>query len=106
MPKFIYKVKLTSAGMRGTLGEGGVARRNATKKLVESLGGNMEAFYYAFGETDAFVTVDLPDANTAAAVAIAVGQAGIGNIDTVVLIEPEDMDAIAAKTIDYRPPQG
>ena len=106
MPKFLYKVNLSAEGMRGTLKEGGVARRNAVAELAESLGGSLEAFYYAFGETDAYVIVDVPDAETAAATAIAVSLSGTGSIETVVLIDPEQVDAIAAKTINYRPPGG
>lgn len=104
MPKYLYKTKLTDEGMRGTLEEGGVARRDTVKKMAESLGGRLETFYYAFGETDAYVIVDLPDAATAAAAAITVGLSGSGSIETVALIEPEDIETIAGMTIDYRPP--
>ena len=106
MPKFLYKVNLSAEGMRGTLEEGGVARRNAIAELARSLGGSLEAFYYAFGETDAYVIIDVPDAETAAATAITVSLSGVGSIETVVLIDPEQIDAIAAKSIDYRPPGG
>jgi uncharacterized protein with GYD domain len=42
------------------------------RRATESVGGTLEAFYFAFGEDDAYVIADLPDNETAAAVALAV----------------------------------
>jgi len=67
-------------------------------------GGKLEAFYYAFGDIDAYVVVDVPDAISAAAVALAVNQGGGASVKTVVLISPEDMDKAGKKAVDYRAP--
>jgi len=40
----------------------------------------------------------------AAAAALAVNQAGTVSVKTVVLIPPEDMDKVAKKSVEYRPP--
>jgi len=104
MPKYLFRANLTAEGMKGTLAEGGTSRRDTLKKLAEGLGGQLEGFYYAFGDTDAYVILDLPDNVTAGAVATTVGESGTVSVSTTVLIEPEEMDQIAAKKVDYRPP--
>ncbi len=43
-------------------------------KTVESVGGRLERFYFAFGDHDAFVIADLPDNESATAVALAISR--------------------------------
>ena len=50
------------------------------------------------------MVVDLPDAQTAAAMALAVTASGAAGVKTTVLLTPEDVDAAAQKTVHYRPP--
>lgn len=40
--------------------EGGSGRRDAVAKLASSVGGKLEAFYFAFGSDDFYVIVDAP----------------------------------------------
>ena len=70
MPKFLWQASYTSEGVRGVLKDGGTARRAAIEKLVEGLGGRLEAFYFAFGSDDVVVIADLPDQRKAAAVGL------------------------------------
>src|SRR5688572_8532063 len=65
MPKFLIEVSYTAEGARGLLKDGGTKRLAAAKALVASVGGTLEAMYYAFGDTDAVVIVDAPDAASA-----------------------------------------
>jgi GYD domain len=53
--------------------------------MAEGLGGRLESFYFAFGETDAYVVLDLPDNRTAAAASIAVNTVGGATSEVVVL---------------------
>ena len=53
-----------------------------------------------------FVVVDLPDDETAVALALTTGASGAVNIRTTVLLTPEQIDAAAQKSMDYRPPGG
>ncbi len=39
MAKYLVRANLTAEGLKGTLKEGGTARREAVKKAVESMGG-------------------------------------------------------------------
>ncbi len=67
-------------------------------------GGQLESFYFACGEHDAYVVVDLPDNESATAVALTVNAAGGATVRTVVLLTPDEVDAAAKRAVDYRPP--
>jgi uncharacterized protein with GYD domain len=104
MPKFLLKARYTQEGVKGVAEGGGSARLEAVRQTVEGLGGSLEAFYFAFGPTDAYVIADLPDNQTVAAIALAVGAAGGASVETVALLTPEEVDVAAEKSVDYRPP--
>jgi uncharacterized protein with GYD domain len=106
MPKYLVIANYTQEGVSGLLSEGGSARRDAVEKLTASLGGSLECFHFAFGADDAFVIVDLPDNETAASVALAVGATGKVKVRTIPLLTPEQIDAASKKSPDYRPPGG
>ena len=104
MAKYLFEAHYTVEGSKGLAREGGSGRRAAVAKMLESQGGKLESFYYAFGGVDAYVVADLPDNVSAAAVALAVDQGGGATVKTVVLMTPEDMDKAGKKSVDYRPP--
>jgi uncharacterized protein with GYD domain len=104
MPKYLTIASYTAEGAKGLFKEGGSARRAAVEKLVESAGGRLEAFYFAFGENDVYSLADLPDHASAAAVALAVTASGAVRVKTVVLVTPEEVDQAAKKAVQYRPP--
>ena len=76
MPKYLLDVHYTLEGVKGLQADGGTARVAAATELVESLGGTVESFYFALGDTDAYVVVELPDNSSAAAGALAVNLGG------------------------------
>jgi len=104
MPKYLAQCNYVGEGVKGLLKEGGSNRRAAVEKLVESVGGTVDAFYYAFGETDLFVIADLPDNATMTTLALLVAASGAIAIKTTVLITPEEVDEAVKKTPHYRPP--
>jgi len=55
MAKYLVEARYTAEGAKGLAREGGTGRRAAAAKAVEGLGGKIEAFYYAFGDVDAYV---------------------------------------------------
>jgi uncharacterized protein with GYD domain len=71
---------------------------------VAGLGGSLESFYFAFGDDDAYVVADLPDAVAASALSLQAGASGIGSVRTVVLVSPEEIDQAAQAPKSYRPP--
>lgn len=104
MAKYLVKASYNAEGAKGLLKEGGTKRRDAAKKLIESLGGKFEALYFAFGETDAFLIADLPDAATATAISLTVGATGVMKVTTIPLITPEEVDQAAKKKVAFRAP--
>ena len=104
MPKFLIEASYTLEGVQGLRSAGGSSRRDAVAHALESAGGSLEHFYFAFGDTDAYVVLDLPDNRTAAAASIAVNTSGGATSDVVVLLTPEEIDEAAKLSVDYRPP--
>ena len=74
------------------------------ERLAESLGGKLEAFYYAFGDDDLFAIWDMPDNVTVAAVSLMVNASGTANAKVTVLLTPEEVDQATKKTVEYSPP--
>jgi uncharacterized protein with GYD domain len=104
MPKYLIQANYVGDGLKGLLKEGGSSRRAAIEKLFGSVGGRVESFYYAFGDTDLFVVGDVPDNVTAAALSLVVNAAGAATAKVTVLLTAEEIDAAAKKTLAYRPP--
>src|SRR5688500_1594790 len=104
MPKYLVAANYTPEGMKGVIAKGGVARREAVEKMCADLGGTLESFHFAFGDTDAYVIVDLPDNVSAAAIGMAVGASGMASCQTTVLLTPEDIDRAASVQATYRAP--
>jgi len=102
----MIQARFSQQGIKGLMAEGGTSRRAAVAKALENLGGRLEAYYFAFGAEDAVVIAELPDNATAAAIGAAVGASGAGGTTTTVLLTPEEIDAAARLTVDYRPPGG
>lgn len=106
MPKYLFKVRYNDEGLQGVMRDGGSARRAVAQDLAKRLGGGVEAFYFAFGDDDAFVLGDLPDNQAAATLAMTVSASGRVSITTVPLLTVEEVDAIAAAgaQLEYAPP--
>ena len=106
MPKYLIEASYTTEGVRGVAQKGGTARREAVAQLINSVGGNMESFHFAFGDADALVICELPGDEVAAALAMSINQSGATKARTVVLLTPEQVDAAAKAVPEYRAPGG
>jgi len=104
MPKYLLQVSYTADGAKGLLRDGGSKRRSAARTLVESLGGKLESLYFAFGSTDVYAIVDMPDHAAAAAASLALASSGTVTNKVTVLLTPEDLDQAVKKTPSYTPP--
>ena len=104
MGKYLIRGSFTQDGLRGILKEGGSGRRKAVATLVESVGGSLESYYFAFGDDSYFITVDMPDDEAAASVALTVGASGAVVISTVKLLTPEQVDVAVKRSPRYRAP--
>jgi uncharacterized protein with GYD domain len=67
----------------------------------------MESYYLMFGDWDGFVVAELPDAQSAAAVSLAVTSAGaFASLETRELFESSELGPILKKasSLSYSPP--
>ena len=106
MSKYLIKGNYATDGVKGLMKEGGSKRRDAATDAIESVGGSVDSFYFAFGEADVIGICDFPDEASATAVSLLINSTGAVNITLTPLMTPEDVDTAAAKTPSYRPPGG
>ena len=104
MPKYLIEASYTAEGAKGLLKEGGSNRRSALNILMKELSGSLEAFYYAFGDSDVIAIVEAPDNVTVATVSLTIAASGAVTQKTTPLLTPEEIDQAAKKTVRYRPP--
>lgn len=104
MPKYLAQGNYSVEGARGLVKEGAAGRRAAVEKLIKSMGGTLECMYYAFGDTDVFVVVDMPDNVSVCALATAINLSGAVSLRTTVLLTVEEVDMATKKLPTYRAP--
>lgn len=103
MGKYLVTARYSAEGAKALLEQGGSARVAAATAAAESLGGSVEAIYFAFGKDDFFGIVDMPDEESIVALALAAGAGGT-SVRTTVLLTAEQVDAAAQKSMSYTPP--
>ena len=84
-------------------------RRLAAQAYIESVGGKLHGFWYAFGEYDGYNVWEAPDNVSMAAVALAISGGGaLSSYETTVLLTVEEtMDALrTAQQVQYKRPGG
>jgi uncharacterized protein with GYD domain len=82
-------------------------RRDAARTYIESVGGKLHGFWYAFGEYDGYNLWEAPDNVSMAAVALAISGGGaLSSLETTVLLTvDETMDALRkAAQVQYQAP--
>jgi len=82
-------------------------RREAARSYIESVGGTLHGFWYAFGPYDGYTLWEAPDNVSMVAVALSLGAGGaLSPLETTVLLSVEEtMDAMGrAQQVGYRPP--
>lgn len=104
MGRYLFTGKYTSEGTKGLKKDSATARREVVSNVAASVGGRLESFYFAFGETDTFTILDLPSPEAALALVLAINESG-GAVDTTtVLFTPEEVDEALKLPADYRAP--
>ena len=104
MPKYLIQGSYSEQGLKGLLTEGGSKRREAADQSTKALAGQLEAFYYAFGNNDFIIIVDLPSNVDASALSLTANASGAVQSRITVLITPEEVDQAVKKTVKFRPP--
>ena len=104
MPKYLFQASYTTDGLKGLLKEGGSKRREMVEQVTKALGGTVEAFYFAFGDNDAYIIADVPDNVSVAAASLTANASGGVKMKTTVLLTAEEVDQATQMTVNYRPP--
>ncbi len=86
MPKYLIQGTYSSEGLQGLIRDKPSGRRAAVTRAIESIGGKVEAVYFAFGDYDVVVLADVPDNVAAAAVGFTVSSTGLVRTRTMPLL--------------------
>ena len=106
MPLYLTKFSYTAETWARLIGHP-EDRRQAAQTYIESVGGKLHGFWYAFGEHDGYNLWEAPDNVSMAAVALAISSGGaLSSFETTVLMTvDETMDALRkVKQVQYRAP--
>jgi uncharacterized protein with GYD domain len=106
MPLYLTKFSYTPATWGKLIGNP-EDRREAAQAYIESVGGKLHGFWYAFGTHDGYNLWEAPDNVSMAAVALAItGGGALSSFETTVLLTVDDTIAALRKagTIGYRAP--
>lgn len=82
-------------------------RRDMAREIIESVGGTLQGFWYAFGQYDGYTLWEAPDNVKMASVAVALSSRGaIKSQETIVLLTVEEtLEALrGAAQVPYRRP--
>jgi uncharacterized protein with GYD domain len=104
MAKYLISASYSAEGLRGLQRDKASGRRQAVSAAVEGLGGKVECLYYALGQDDVYVIVDMPDNASAAALGVAASATGLVHARTTALITVEEVDRALEKSVNYRAP--
>jgi uncharacterized protein with GYD domain len=102
MAKYLVEASYSADGLKGLQKDKAAGRKAAVAKAVESLGGKLEAFYYALGDRDVMAIVDLPNAVSATALALGASATGLVRTKTTALLTVEETDQALGKKVDFR----
>ena len=102
MAKYRVGASYTAEGARASRAPAGRAGATWWPRW-RKVSGSLESFYFGFGNTDAYVVLDLPDNRSAAAASIAVSATG-GAASEVVAFDAEEIDEASKLSVTYRPP--
>ena len=104
MPKYMISANYTPQGMEGVRAAGAKSRLDAVTTMLEGMGGKLESFHFAFGDTDVFAIVEAPDDEAVTAVAIAINSSGATTIRTTKLLTVEQVDEAIGRSVKYQAP--
>jgi uncharacterized protein with GYD domain len=82
MPKYLVQARYTTEGIQGLVRDSASGRRADVQAAVRTLGGKVEAFYYAFGGDDVVLILDLPNNIKAAALGLTISGSGAVRVRT------------------------
>ncbi|ABP53555.1 GYD domain-containing protein [Salinispora tropica] len=102
MPKYLFQATYTTQGVAGLSDKGGTARAEVVRAMIENAGGRVESLYFGIGHHDLFVSCEIPDNMTTAALGIAAISTGGVRAEVIPLITPEEIDEAAQTPVTYQ----
>src|SRR5918911_976597 len=104
MPKFMFLGSYTAEGLDGLRKDSAAGREAAVSTALQSVGGRLEAMYYALGDHDVILIADLPHNVSVERFALVVSEAGFVRLATHPIFTIEEIDQALRLRADYRPP--
>jgi uncharacterized protein with GYD domain len=104
MPHYLFRASYSTQGIQGIMKEGPTSRVKAIDALASSVGGRLLEAYWAFGEDDFVMILELPDNTAAMAISAHVAASGVANITTTVLLTAAEAESAMNRSVAYRAP--
>ena|SRR6185436_10215821 len=104
MAKFLIEASYSAEGMKGLQRDKGAGRTAAIKSALKAVDGQLECVYWCLGERDVILIADLPDTQSACALATTVSASGLVRTKTTPLLSADELDRALNKNIAYQPP--
>ena len=104
MPHYLFRASYSTQGIQGVMREGPTARIKAVDQLATSVKGRLIGAWWAFGDDDFVMIMELPDNTAAMAVSAHVSSSGVAKITTTVLLTADEAQAAMNSSVTYRLP--
>jgi uncharacterized protein with GYD domain len=105
MHRYLFRAAFTVEGLKNLQKQSATGFRAGVAKLVESVGGKLDSWYFDYTEGTACGFVEYPDENAAATAQMTVNSAGFARVTYRSVISAEDADKALARSVSTRPPQ-
>jgi uncharacterized protein with GYD domain len=104
MSKYLIQASYSSEGLKGAMKDKASGRKAVIEKALASVGGKLDAMYYAFGDYDVVLIADAPDNLSVAALNLNVCSSGLARTRTTPLLTIEETDKAMQKAVSYQAP--
>ncbi|MFN0093011.1 MAG: GYD domain-containing protein [Acidimicrobiales bacterium] len=106
MARYLLHGRYDAQMTQGLLAGGAASRRDAVQALAASVGGSViDEIRWAFGGTESYVLMELPDDEAAHAIVLTVTSVpGTSWADAIKLLDADSVDRAIAKSAAFRPP--
>jgi len=88
MSKYLIRGNYVGDGIAGLRKDGGAKRLAAATAALESVGGTLDCFYYAFGDTDLYGIIDVADEAAAFNASLLINSSGAVRVTFTPLFDP------------------
>ena len=104
--RYLVRAALTAAeGLKNLQKQPPTALKAGVAKLVESVGGKLEFWFFDYGASTAYSVIGYPNEIAAATAQLSTNMAGFARVTIRPLLSAEEMDEAVEKTPPVRVPQ-